>query len=246
LIRLILFGALLFALAAIIRMYRNTPPAQRRHLRWRLGLAVAALMLILLALTGRVHWLGAVFGALLPLLLRWGPLLMSHLPTLRRHYRQHRGPGPTADGGQRSEVKSEHLRMVLDHDSQQLSGEVIAGPYAGSSLESLSLEQLQTLLDYLQNRDSESIKLLVSYLNHRFGPQWQQARSDGGPGASPAGSGPASRDEALAILGLTGQPSREAIIQAHRKLIQKVHPDRGGNDYLAAQINRAKDILLGE
>ena len=53
------------------------------------------------------------------------------------------------------------------------------------------------------------------------------------------------RSEALAMLGLKDDATKEDIITAHRKLIQKLHPDRGGNDYLAAQINQAKDLLLG-
>lgn len=59
----------------------------------------------------------------------------------------------------------------------------------------------------------------------------------------PARSG-MSKAEALDVLGLKPGASEKEIIDAHRKLISKLHPDRGGSDYLAAQINLAKKTLL--
>ena len=53
-----------------------------------------------------------------------------------------------------------------------------------------------------------------------------------------------SEEEAWQLLGLEPGAPREDIIQAHKRLIQKLHPDRGGNDYLAAKLNAARDLLL--
>lgn len=55
-----------------------------------------------------------------------------------------------------------------------------------------------------------------------------------------------SREEALAVLGLGPGASREDVKQAYHRLMLKLHPDQGGTDYLAAKINRAKEILLGD
>ena len=54
-----------------------------------------------------------------------------------------------------------------------------------------------------------------------------------------------SREEAYEVLGLTPGASREQVMDAHKRLIQKMHPDRGGSNYLAAKLNQARETLLG-
>jgi hypothetical protein len=79
----------------------------------------------------------------------------------------------------------------------------------------------------------------------RFRSQKNQGTDDPIPPQAPL----TNAEEAMEILGLSGNPDNgeitaEMIVDAHRKLIQKLHPDRGGNDYLAAKINQARDLLL--
>ncbi len=54
-----------------------------------------------------------------------------------------------------------------------------------------------------------------------------------------------TRKDAAQILGVDENASPEEVRLAHKKLMQKIHPDRGGTDALAAQINNAKEILIG-
>ncbi len=53
-------------------------------------------------------------------------------------------------------------------------------------------------------------------------------------------------EEAREILGLEQGATAATIRAAHHRLLQLVHPDHGGTNYLAAQINRAKEILLSK
>ena len=55
---------------------------------------------------------------------------------------------------------------------------------------------------------------------------------------------PMPRDEAARLLGISASADGPTVIEAHRRLIARVHPDMGGNDELAARINRARDVLL--
>jgi hypothetical protein len=55
-----------------------------------------------------------------------------------------------------------------------------------------------------------------------------------------------SQAEALAILGLDQDAQEADIREAHRRLVQLIHPDRGGSHYLTVKLNQAKAVLLRE
>lgn len=108
-----------------------------------------------------------------------------------------------------------------------------------------------------------AVAVLVSgVLAARFGPQflavaaptlgwlawgWLRAKAAATASAPPfetlASRGTMTHEEALRVLGLREGATRDAVINAHRSLIKKVHPDHGGSDLLAQQVNEAKRVL---
>lgn len=231
---------LLLAIAAVIyilfQRIRSMPPHLRRAQYTKLGLAVAVVVVIGLTLTGKMHWIGAALTGLLVAVRQLLPTLLRLFPMLASLQGR-----SSPNGGQRSTVETEILRMQLDHDSGNLEGEVLRGQFTNWRLADMDRDQLQALLEYCREQDSDSVQLLDSYLQQRFGAGEEFAQEQ----AQPRPTGAMNRKEALAILGLDEEAGEEDIVAAHRKLMQKIHPDRGGNDYLAAKINQAKDFLLG-
>lgn len=78
--------------------------------------------------------------------------------------------------------------------------------------------------------------------------RWQQQQSHSTQShqhKTVVNSGSMTREQALAVLGLDINADKVAIVEAHRRLMAKLHPDKGGTDYLAAQLNLAKKTLLG-
>lgn len=69
---------------------------------------------------------------------------------------------------------------------------------------------------------------------------------EGGSRGRSGARGVMSVDEALDVLGLEPGATHQDVRNAHRNLMQKIHPDRGGSDYLAAKLNEARDVLLGK
>ena len=252
-VQLVLFALVLLAVLGVRRFLRNTPLARYSATQQSL-MALGILLLLLLTLTGRlgvlVPVLGAVLAALfatvsriLPVLI---PLIVQYLPHWQRYQRQRAGKQgqmrDDADASGSSTVQSDFLRMHLHHATGELSGEILQGLHAGKSLKSLSLSDLASLYRNYTKQDPESARLLAAYIERVYGDRWSESDQTG-PGET--GSSALDKSEALEMLGLQPGATREEIISAHRRLIQKVHPDRGGSDYLAAKINQAKDILLG-
>ena len=226
--RFLLLVGLAAGLFLLFRWLSRQPPRVYAQLSWIL----LSLGLLVLVLSGRAHWLLALIAVLLPFLRGW---LNSRGATK---------PNAEPAGGQTSTVHGKYLRMTLDHDSGDINGEVLAGRFKGKSLSQLDLDALLQLLDECRD-DEESLALLQAYLERAHGDSWRQAAGAGQqPGASAPGE--MSRTEAFEVLGLSPEASESEIIDAHRRLMQKLHPDRGGSAYLAATINLAKDTLLSK
>ncbi len=87
------------------------------------------------------------------------------------------------------------------------------------------------------------IAFLASLLVRMLAGKWpwellgQSPRSGEAPGVA--------EQRARNLLGVAGTASRQDIMEAHRRLISRVHPDRGGTAEAVHEANAARDILLG-
>ncbi len=207
---------------------------------------LVAIILIGLAATGRLHWLFALFAAIVPVFQRVLGLI-SYVPLLGRLFTQFRNTQSSPNMNQHSSVETEYLSMTLDHSTGVMSGKVRKGTHIGKKLEDLSITELIELYKEISQFDSDSAQLLETYLDRTHKDAWREhIEEELHTNHQASQDTMMTTDEAYNILGLNNNASREDIIEAHRRLIQKLHPDRGGNDYLATKINQAKDFLLKE
>lgn len=159
-IQLLLLLISIALLIITVAKIRSLPQPQKKWLYIQIAIGICGVSLLFILMTGRIHWLGIIGGALIPILKAF---LVKPI---------------------RNDEPQSQSETTADHSSQP-----------------------------------------------------------------PAAQAAMAVKEALDILGLegdiaSGEITAELVIDTHRKLIQKFHPDRGGNDYLAAKINQAKDVLL--
>ena len=235
----ILLLAALVAVLFFISWYKRVPKSKQKRVRNRALLIGGGIVLFFALITGKLHPLFAGLAALVPLAYRAVGLFQTFNTIRAFTSRMKAGASPGPTPGQTSEVETAFLSMRLDHDTGEMDGAVLRGRYEGRALGSLDLEDLLALLTECRS-DRQSAVVLEAYLD-RTCEGWREREE---PPAGDA-SGEMSENEARAVLGLGPEATREEIIEAHRRLIQRLHPDRGGSDYLAAKLNAAKDLLLG-
>ena len=242
--------ALLIAVILVSRWYVSASPKTLvKGLKW-IAFTVAVVLVGWLALTGRL-WAAV---AALPAILMWFVRMFTGLRYAQMFARlfglggggggwQTPGGGTNPGTGQGSDVRTRFVVMHLDHASGHVSGQVLEGRFAGRALESLSVSELMELYREAQI-DPDSARVIEGYLDRRD-PNWRAQAGGAEHGAAHTDPGTMTREEALKVLGLKDGASLDEIKAAHGRLMANLHPDKGGSDYLAQQINRAKDVLLG-
>ncbi|MDX1712058.1 MAG: DnaJ domain-containing protein [Rhodovibrionaceae bacterium] len=249
---LILGVSLLFGALLLSRWFVSANPSQvKKALIWTLAI---------LGVIGGLFLLFAGRQALASLAILFLLPLLRQLPMLIRRWKAASGPS----AGQASTVETQYFRMTLDHDTGEMDGVVREGPQRGEKLSELDLETLIELWREARAEDERSASVLEAYLD-RTHEGWREAAGAPGAGESAgegsgegartgagagaggaAAAGPMTKEQAREILGVSAAASREEILGAYRKLMQKLHPDHGGSNFLAAQINQAKRVLIGE
>jgi hypothetical protein len=233
--------ALLVAMIALRWFVAASPARLARAMRWSAAAALIGLGTLLMT---------RGYGAVGLTLLAVGVWLTSSGPA----YWGRPGWGKPAPARRTSRIATDHLDLELDHHSGAISGRVTRGFFAGRDIETLRPVELAHLWADCRFSDPASAQVLEAYLD-RLHPTWRDdmARSGAsgageGTGADtgdPTAGGTMSRATALEILGLGPDASEDDIRRAHRELILKLHPDRGGSHTLATAVNKAKDVLLG-
>ena len=229
--------SLVVGLALMGRWLLDTEPKVILRIAKWVGLGLLAALGLFIMLRGRLDWVLYAATVLLPFVIRWGGVVRA----IRNAAKAARGPTP----GQSTGVRTRFLAMSLDHDTGQLDGEVLEGRLAGRRLSTLTPGELESLRREVAE-DPASAQVLDAWIERtgaEAGGGGEQDRPGGA--SSSAGDGTMTRARALEILGLSEGATEDEIREAHRRLMMANHPDRGGSSWVAAQINRAKDTLLG-
>lgn len=234
-IRLILAISVLIALYILYKKNQKKPVQERKKSAISLIIYIIIGLILLAALTGHVHWLGAIAASIAGIFRFGSGRILQFLPLLNivRQHSTFKNPS----------FKSIYLTLEWDIKTGATAGEVTDGNHKGKALHDLSPAQIDELLAFYQDNDKKSYYLLSFYLQKNSrGQQY----SNNNTYQAPDNNQGLSTEEASRILGVDSNATNAQINTAYKRLIQKLHPDRGGSEYLASRVNLARDTLLNK
>lgn len=231
LILLVILGFILWYGWRHLLELKKLPAAQRKSALLRGAFIALFVVTVGLVVTGRAHWITAAVAGLLPLIQKLAHVALRAFPLLQFWQR-------TTGAQLGPKIKTAALEITVNLANGDIDGKILQGEHAGEALSALNRAQLEQVLATWRGADRESALLLNAYIARRFGGAQTHHRQSAPPATG------LSREEARQILGVEANATRDDIVKAHKRLIQKLHPDRGGNDYLAAKVNTAKDLLM--
>jgi len=207
------------------------------------SLSAVLLTGVLIAL-GRlpIQFILAPIGVAATFMVRFLPTLIRFLPIWQMF--RNRKTQSIPNSSDSSKLRTRFLAMELNHHTGDMVGEVLSGRFIGRKLEDLDAAQVAQLFSECIE-DADSRQVLQAYIE-RMHPDWEGNDLSREGAQRDEGTVEMSRAVALEILGLPGDATFDEIVSAHRSLMRKMHPDKGGSDYLAKKINRAKEVLSGE
>jgi hypothetical protein len=231
-IYLLLAVALLVLGAWALSAFASADPAQLARLGRQVVLvagATAALLLLAVLVATRRFSFALLEVAALALFVRWA------WPGWGRRL--------SLAGAPSTPIETAYIRMHFDPVTGTMSGMVRRGPFQGRDLAKLSRDQLMALWRECCAQDEQGAAMLEAYLDREI-PDWCQGRVDEVADTRAPASEAMSREEALAVLGLSPGVGKAEIRAAYRRLMAKLDPENGGSAYLAAKLNQAQEILL--
>jgi hypothetical protein len=143
-----------------------------------------------------------------------------------------------------AQVRTADLIVALDANRQPVDGLVVRGRFSGRQLSTMQASELFAFRAEI-SADFIGRSILEAYLDRRLAGWREHFKDDAYAGRRGGASADAmSKQEAYQILGVQAGASAEEIRRAHRTLMKKIHPDKGGTTQMAARVNQARDILL--
>ncbi len=227
---------------------RTLKREQRKKASAKAGVFAFIASLLLLTITGKLYILAALGTGLVVFAKRLFPFL-RYFPLFKGLYQKAKAK-KSSGSSRHSTVETSLLKMTLDHESGKLDGELLDTVSKGKYLSEFDLPELISLYILADKQYPDSIEVLAAYLDRKYGNDWRETANAGNDSKESAQNDGASDSRemsivgAYAVLGLAHNATEEEVIAAHRKLMIKLHPDRGGSNYLAAKINQAKALLV--